>query len=200
MGFRDQYQIIEDNQCLWARFVKNGDISSFEKLFKKYYLQLTRFSWRYVKSKAIAEGIVQDFFADLWEQRDNIDIEGAVNSYFYKSVRNKSLNHIKHQEVKNKYDPLWMEENENSFVEIYDEKREKQIKNAIEEAIESLPDRGKMTFKLHRFDGLTYVEIAEVMGVSVKTVESQMSRALKMLKEQLTYLLPSIIIALLIFY
>ncbi len=68
--------------------------------------------------------------------------------------------------------------------------REQQIRDAITKAVEELPTRSKMTYKLHRYDGLKYEEIAEVMGISVKTVESQMTRTLKILREQLTYLLP----------
>jgi RNA polymerase sigma-70 factor (family 1) len=198
MGYRDHYNGLEDDQYLWIRHIENEDASGFEELLKKYYLQLTRFSWRYVKSKAVAEGIVQDFFADIWENGEEMNIQGTIKTYFYRAVRNKSLNHIKHQEVKDKYDPLWMEQKESPKLEFRDEKREQQIKQAIEEAIESLPERGKMVYKLHRFDGLTYEEIAEVMDISVKTVESQMSRSLKMLREKLAYLLPFIITTLMI--
>jgi RNA polymerase sigma-70 factor (ECF subfamily) len=198
MGYRDHYNGLEDDQYLWIRYIENEDASGFEELFKKYYLQLTRFSWRYVKSKAVAEGIVQDFFADIWENGEEMNIQGTIKTYFYRAVRNRSLNQIKHQEVKNKYDPLWMEQKESPILEFRDEKREQQIKQAIEEAIESLPERGKMVYKLHRFDGLTYEEIAEVMDISVKTVESQMSRSLKMLREKLAYLLPFIITTLMI--
>lgn len=190
MGSLDQYNFLEDDQCLWIRFVESSDTSSFEKLFKKYYLQLTRFSYRYVKSKAIAEEIVQEFFADLWENGEMIDIQGTIKSYYYKAVRNKSLNYLKHQQVKNKYDPIWMQQKQTPVIEFHDEKQEQRIKEAIEEAIKSLPERGKMTYKLHRFDGLTYEEIAEVMDISVKTVESQMSRSLKILRERLAHLLP----------
>ncbi|MEX2567582.1 MAG: RNA polymerase sigma-70 factor [Cyclobacteriaceae bacterium] len=173
---------------MWSRYVESGDMSSFETLFKKYYLQLTRFSWRFVKSKAIAEGIVQDFFTDLWENGEELNINGTIRSYFFRAVRNRSLNQIKHQKVKNKYDRLWMEQNVNPITVLRDEKREEQVKKAVEKAIESLPERGKMIFKLHKFDGLTYKEIAEVMDISVKTVESQMPRSLKMLREKLAYL------------
>jgi len=173
----------------WLQNIRQGDDVAFEKLFKKYYMPLTRFAWRYVNCKAVAEELTQELFTDLWEERESWDIDGSVQAYLYSSIRNRSLNHIKHQKVKQKYDPLWMEEKENPTIRFVDERREQEISEAIIHAIENLPPRSKMTYKLHRYDGLTYQEIADVMEVSVKTVESQMTRTLKILRDRLSYLL-----------
>ena len=181
----------------WIENIRQGDDESFEFLFKKYYLSLARFAWRYVGSKAIAEELVQELFTNLWEKRGELDTAGSVRSFLYKSARNLSLNHLKHQGVKNKYDHQWMAQKENPEIEFRDELREQQVRNAVAKAIEELPERSKMTYKLHRYDGLTYPEIAEVMDVSVKTVESQMTRTLKILRERLSWLLPFLMVALL---
>lgn len=183
----------------WVKNIQKGDERAFEILFKKYYLPLTRFTWRYVNSKAIAEELIQELFANLWEKRNDweMDTEKSIRAYLYKSARNLALNQIKHQKIKEKYDIEWMSRKENPSIEFHDQNREQQIRNAIDQAIEELPARSKMTYKLHRYDGLTYPEIAEVMEVSVKTVESQMTRTLKTLRDRLSYLLPYIIIALL---
>lgn len=181
----------------WIENIRKGDEESFEFLFKKYYLSLARFAWRYVGSKAIAEELIQELFTNLWEKREELDTKGSVRSYLYKSVRNLSLNHLKHQNVKNKYDSEWMAQIGNPQIEFRDDKREKQIREAIAQAIEELPERSRMTYKLHRYDGLTYSEIAEVMDISVKTVESQMTRTLKILRERLAWLLPFLMITLL---
>lgn len=125
-----------------------------------------------------------------------MDTEKSIRAYLYKSARNLALNQIKHQEIKDKYDSQWMEQKENPELEFRDDYREEQIRKAIVRAIEELPPRSKMTYKLNRYDGLTYEEIADVMEVSVKTVESQMTRTLKILRERLSYLLPTLIIAL----
>lgn len=178
------------DQLIWIERIQEGEHQAFEKLFKEYYSALTRFAWRYVNSKAIAEEIVQDIFADLWDNREKWNIDYSIRSYLYKTVKNECLNYVKHQKVKEKYDGNWMEQKENPTIDFNYELREKQIKEAIKEAIEDLPQRAKMTYKLHRHDGLTYPEIAEVMDVSVKTVESQMTRTLKTLREQLSHLLP----------
>lgn len=185
----------EDERC-WIELIQDGDERAFELLFKEYYKPLTRFAWRYVKCKAIAEGLVQDIYSDIWENREKLDLEGSIRPYLYKVVRNHSLNYLKHKEVQRKYDPQWMAQKEVPMVVYRDKKREKQIQEAIEQAIEELPERSKMTYKLHRHDGLTYQEIADVMDVSVKTVESQMTRTLKLLRERLAYLLPVLIVIL----
>lgn len=186
-----------DDDAFWIENIRKGDERAFEILFKKYYLPLTRFAWRYVQSKAIAEELIQELFTILWEKRFELDMdtEKSIRSYLYKSARNLALNQIKHQEVKNKYDNEWMDQKENPEIEYRDRLREQQIRNAIAQAVEELPPRSKMTYKLHRYDGLTYTEIAEVMDVSVKTVESQMTRTLKMLREKLAWLLPFLMIA-----
>jgi len=181
----------------WIKNIREGDDESFEFLFKKYYLPLTRFAWRYVNSKAIAEELVQELFTILWEKRKELNTDGSVRSYLYKSVRNLSLNHLKHQGVKNEYDRQWMAQQEYPQIDFRDEQREQQVREAIAQAIDELPERSKMTYKLHRYDGLTYPEIAEVMDVSVKTVESQMTRTLKILRERLAWLLPVLMIVLL---
>lgn len=179
----------------WIENIRQGDEQAFEILFKKYYLPLTRFAWRYVSSKAIAEELIQEFFTILWENRRTWSTEGSIRAYLYKSVKNLSFNHLKHQEIKNRYDSEWMLQKENNpQIEPMDN-REQQIRTAIANAIEELPVRSKMTYKLHRYDGLTYEEIADVMGVSIKTVESQMTRTLKILRGKLSYLLPFLVIA-----
>ncbi|MCG2587595.1 RNA polymerase sigma-70 factor [Rhodohalobacter sulfatireducens] len=184
-----------DDEKLWETFVRESDEVAFEILYKRYYVQLVRFSWRYSKSKAVSEELVQDFFAEIWENADLLNLTNSIRAYFYKAIRNSSLNYLKHKKVREKYDPEWMSmKKETVMPEIEDKFREEKIREAIKEAVESLPERSRMTYKLHRYDGLTYEEIAEVMGVSVKTVESQMTRSLKILRSQLSYLLPLLLI------
>lgn len=187
-----------DNDSRWVALIRDGDEYAFEMLFREYYQQLTRFCWRYVKSKAVAEEIVQDVYSDIWENREELSLVGCMRPYLYKVVRNRSLNHLKHEEVKSRYDRQWMDQKETPMIKYRDDHREQQIREAINKAIEELPPRSKMTYKLHRHDGLTYEEIAEVMGVSVKTVESQMTRTLKILRERLAYLLPFLLTVLIV--
>lgn len=184
-------EILEER--LWLEYIQKGKDEYFESLFKKYYLPLTRFAWRYVGSEAIAEELVQELFTILWESRRDWEVSGSVKSYLYRSVRNLSLNHIKHQEVRKRYDKEWGGGETYSEIEYYDDARIRQVRNAIKQAIEELPVRSRMTYSMHRYDGLTYEEIAEVLDISVKTVESRMTRTLKQLRTRLSYLLPILV-------
>lgn len=178
-----------DKGKVWTEAVRRGNKQAFEELFKEYYFLLTRFAWRSVKSKAIAEELVQDVFAQIWEERTTWAPSGSVKAWLYKAVKHRSLDHLKHQKVRQQYDPQWMDQYSNPIIEFEDDYREKQIREALQRAIEELPPRSRMTYKLHRLDGLTYQEIAQVMDISVKTVESQMTRTLKMLRNRLSNLL-----------
>lgn len=190
------YNSNDNGEQFWIQNIRNGDERAFEILFKKYYQLLTRFAWRYVKSNAVAEEIVQEVFTELWAGKENWYVSGSLRPFLYKAVKNNCLNYLKHQKIKHQYDAEWVDETIYPEKPVYDECREQEIRTAIRDAVEELPIRSKMTYKLHRHDGLTYSEIAEVMDVSVKTVESQMSRTLKILRKRLSYLLPFLLSAL----
>jgi RNA polymerase sigma-70 factor (ECF subfamily) len=184
----------EDNKVHRKEFIEKiqqGDEQAFEQLFKEYYFPLSRFAWRYVKSKAVAEELVQDVFTVIWEEQAGWQPTGSMRTYLYQMVKSQSIDYLRHRQVQRKYDPQWMEEQAQPPIYFEDSSEKKQLQEAIKREIETLPPRSKMAFKLHRYDGLTYKEIAEVMDISVKTVESQMSRTLKRLRERLSHLLPS---------
>lgn len=188
----------DKNEERWIADIQKGDEAAFERLFRTYYFDLSRFVWRYVESKAIAEGIVQEVYANIWENREQWQPVNSLKLYLYQSVKHQALDYLKHEKVRDKYDPKWMAaKKENTTLDFRDSRREQQIREAIHKEIEALPPRSKMTYKLHRYDGLTYKEIAEVMDVSVKTVESQMTRTLKRLRKRLSYLLPFLLVAVL---
>ena len=178
----------EADEAFWLESIRKGDELAFECLFKQNYERLTRFASSYTSSKAIAEEIVQDVYAEIWEKRENLNVSVSLRAYLYMKIKNRCLNHLKHQRVKETYDPQWVE-----HIMVTTQPDEQlavnKLKIAIQKAVEQLPPKSKATFKLHRFDGLTYNEIAEVMDVSQKTVESQMTRTLKMLRKHLSHLL-----------
>jgi len=173
--------------------IREGDQKAFEMLYKAYYLQLARFSWRYVESKAVAEELVQELFADLWQDRKNIPLEGSIRAYLYRAIRNRSLNYLKHKNVARKYNNEWVEENMEEHMTIHYEdqshKEKERVQEELKKSIETLDPKIKATFKMHRFDGLTYKEIADILDVSVKTVEYRMTKALKLLRSKLSHLI-----------
>lgn len=181
--------------------VRTGDERAFEKLFFKYYEPLCHFACRYVYSMHIAEELVQDLFANLWEARAILTTTGNFRSYLYQSVKNQALDHLKHQEIVQKYE----EEVEiRLYNQVYEQNDEEITKDgfidAVRLAIEELPQRSRQIYKLSRTDGFTYPEIAEILGTSIKTVEYHISKALSILRERLAHFLPALLLVQILYF
>jgi RNA polymerase sigma-70 factor (ECF subfamily) len=157
----------------------------FENLFKDFFTPLCYFARKYVSDIDSAKEIVHDVFINLWEKRDSIDPEKSIKSYLYTSVNNRCLNHIRDNK---KFDK------ENTEIELINEEHnsvstdsmeEDELKAKINKSINNLPEKCRKVFVLSRYEELKYHEIAERLEISVKTVEAQMSKALKILRENL---------------
>ena len=150
------------------------------------------FAGKYIDDKDEAEEVVQEVFFNYWSKKETLDIIGALEAYLYRSVRNACLNHLKHMQVRTKFvEQASLQEEECSFSNSI-EVLELQVK--IEDSIDQLPSERKKIFKLSREEGLKYREIADQLGLSVKTVETQMGKALKFLRENLTEYLPVLLL------
>ena len=164
--------------------IKQGDKKSFEILFKTYYSPLCCFSRKYIRDSDDCEEIVQGFFMKLWDKRNDLDINTSVKNYLFSSVRNRCLNYIKHEKIKTEYQTDVLKNPEiqidsSSFI------MEVDLVEKIDQSIAALPARRREIFILSREHGLKYREIAEKLGISIKTVETQMGQALKDLRESL---------------
>ena len=173
--------------------IKNGDIEFFEQLFKQYYEPLIYFAYRYVQDKQAAEDIIQDIFVYLWDKREKLDFGINIKTYLYSAVKNRCLKYLKRKAVEIKYRPLEIilakdADNPESIM-INDE-----LQEALTSAINELPEKRREIFCMNRFDELTYAEIASILNLSIKTVETQMSRALKFLRISLSNFLASLIL------
>lgn len=154
----------------------------FEQLFRQYYKELVLFAQSYLKSAAEAEEVVQDVFVGRWENRDTLTIHHSERAFLYTAVRNQCLNHLKHNKVRDRHAVFVAEHSDiqNAPTD------EKELSALIAVAIANLPPKCREIFELSRFDGLKYKEIAEQLGISEKTVENQMGKALKMMRDQLS--------------
>ena len=164
--------------------IRLGNSAAFEELFNLYCQQLINFSRNYVKDKQIAENVVQDVFVSVWQNRTNLDPNKMIKAYLFTAVKNNSLKHLRHLNIENK----GIEENLpfKSDDERPDKKLdEKEIELKIHQAINELPEKCMEIFKMNRFENLKYTEIAAILDISIKTVETQMGRALKKLRERL---------------
>ena len=157
----------------------------FEKFFKEKYRAFCFIANKYVKNFAVAEEIVQDVFVRIWEKRDQIVIKGSIVAYITTSVKNNSLNYLKHISIVKTYERAELTRISMDSSETEEEMYDIELESAILNAIAEFPPQRKKVFMLSRVDGLKYHEIAEKMGLSVKTIEAQMGKALKHLRIKL---------------
>ena len=153
-----------------------------EALFKEYYQALVRHSLYFVRQPEIAEEIVQEVFINIWEKRNTIAIHTSYKSYLYMAVRNKSIDYLKSKLVNLKFvgDELLLEEPDQSHSE--DELEAKELHNIITQVMKNLPERCYLIFSMSRFGDYTNKQIAEELNISQRTVETQISIAIKRIK------------------
>ena len=175
----------QDNDLLLFDKVKDGDLSSYEVIFKKYYKELHRFAFTYVRDSSIAEEMSQEVFLYMWEKRKKIQIQTTLKTYLYSAVKNKCLNYIKLELPKQQSMADISEVMLSVSFSKKDEGENEQLKRYIQKAIDALPKKCRRIFLLSRNAGMTYEEIAEELNLSKKTVENQMGIALKKLRESL---------------
>jgi RNA polymerase sigma-70 factor, ECF subfamily len=176
--------------------LKEGDINAFEMFFRTYYQPLCNYAYSFIRDRDEAEEIVQSAFLSMWEKRDTLDIKTSLKSYLYTVVRNTSLNVIKHEKIKQKHVGEALANEERSHENVTQKILSSELEERIQHAIESLPEQCRLVFKLSRFEELKYSEIAEQLKISIKTVENQMGKALKIMREQLKDYLPVLILLL----
>jgi RNA polymerase sigma-70 factor (ECF subfamily) len=171
-----------------VRQIRAGDGQAFEQLFSLYCQPLIHFVRRYVHDTSIAESLLQDIFLAVWANRSQLDLTRNIKTYLYTAAKNQALKHLRHNDVERQS----AEEVTLAFPHPKtpeDERQEKEIAAAIYQAIEALPEKCRILFSMNRFDHLTYAEIAQIQEISIKTVETQMGRALKFLRQHLAHLL-----------
>lgn len=171
-----------------------GDINAFEMIFRTYYQPLCSYAYTFLQDKEEAEEIVQSTFLSVWEKKETLSIRTAVKPYLYAMVRNACLNVIKHEKVKQKHavEEVAMAIHSHDSVSHAIVSSELELK--IHQAMEKLPEQCRLVFKLSRFEELKYSEIADQLGISIKTVENHMGKALKIMREQLKDYLPLLIV------
>jgi len=174
--------------------IQKGDMQAFERVFKEHYDGLCRFANSYLLDVDEAEEVVQGTFIGFWEKRENLQIETSLKAYLYRSVRNSCLNEIKRQKVRQVHAQAVLQQ-EVQVAEASDHDALKmELEDRIHHAIQTLPEQCRLIFKMSRFEELKYQEIADQLGLSIKTVENQIGKALKVLREQLKDYLPMIIV------
>jgi RNA polymerase sigma-70 factor (ECF subfamily) len=172
--------------------------ASFEVLFNTYYEVLTNYAFTYMKNMAEAEDIVQQVYINLWENRMKIDIHTSARALLYRAVYNACLNRIKHLKIKSNYEADSFYTNNGEFQQ--QNIGQKELMQRLNLALDMLPEQCRKIFEMSRFEQLRYQEIADQLQLSVKTIENQMGKALKILRVQLQDYLPIILLILSKYY
>src|SRR3954463_11165364 len=169
--------------------LRAGDDAAYEAIFRQWYAPLVASTTVLLRDRGPAEEVVQDVLLELWRRRESITFETSLRAYLFQAARNRGLNYLRRQRVEARGEAtiaaaMPTPEPADS------EARESELNLAIQSAIAGLPDRCRQVFELSRVQGLKYSEIATALGISVKTVEAQMGKALRVMREKLAPWLP----------
>jgi RNA polymerase sigma-70 factor (ECF subfamily) len=166
-----------------VRRVRLGDEGAFEQIFRTYYARLVSFARTGIDSQDLAEETVQEVFLHIWMRRESWVVERSLAAYMLRAVRNRISNARRSLRLETSYNADIARETDGGLDVSGDGRlHEAEIEAALAKALALLPDRARQVFLLSRRQHLTYAEIAEVIGISVKTVEMHMARALSQLR------------------
>jgi len=183
---------LPEQQVLAA--IKESNESAFEMLFKTYYTPLCRYAYTFLRDQQESEEVVQKAFLGIWDKRKSLVIQTSAKAYLFRMVRNGCLNVIKHDRVKTKHARAELAGGEPSLENASQPLVATELEHKISVAIQALPEQCRIVFQLSRFEELSYAEIASQLNVSVKTVENQIGKALKIMRQQLKEYLPLLLI------
>ncbi|MCC8142534.1 MAG: RNA polymerase sigma-70 factor [Tannerellaceae bacterium] len=176
------------NDLLLLNKIKEGNIKAFEQLFRFYYSPLCLYAAGITGRMEIAEEIVQELFYTLWKEREKIQIFHSIKSYLYGAVRNQSLQYCEHRKIRNRYQEKILN---NPLKEVPatdpQSRMEYEELKLINNTLNKLPERRNRIFRMHRFEGKKYNEIAAILAVSIKTVEAEMTKALQTLRKEIEH-------------
>ncbi|HVX41549.1 MAG TPA: RNA polymerase sigma-70 factor [Gemmatimonadaceae bacterium] len=177
-----------DERALLER-LRSGDQAAFDAIFRAHYAHLVTFAQTVLHDRATAEDVAQDVMLELWRRREELAIHESLRAYLLRSVRNRSLNQLRHARVRQRAEPAITPEEAvpapGPSLAVTAE-----LRVALASAVAELPPACREVFELSRVQGLRYAEIASTLGISVKTVESQMGKALRHLRTRLAPWLP----------
>ncbi|WP_044103120.1 RNA polymerase sigma-70 factor [Neolewinella persica] len=169
--------------------LRAGESATLDELFRRYYVDLCRTALRFVNDEQEAEDIVQNLFIALWEKRaGQQEALGAVGPYLRRAVRNRSLNYLRDRK-RIPVDDGDIPETLAAKDLADDELNQDELRDRIHSAIDSLPERCRLVFVMSKLEDMTHKEIAEALEISPKTVENQMTRAYRFLREWLSLFL-----------
>ena len=185
--FEDKLSMSPDNQYTDQQVIdllQTDSGKAIELLFRMHYAFLCKIVIRIIPDPVFVEDLVQDVFYELWKKRGNIVITTSIRAYLKRAAINKTLNHIRSQKMKFD-DEAPQHDLKSKQISSQIKLEADELQEVINQAISELPERCRIVFSLSRFEELSYQEIANSLEISIKTVENQISKALKILREKL---------------
>ena len=173
----------EENHLLQKAL--QGDTSAFEQIYRLYVSDLCSFAAYYLKSADAAQDIVQNVFLILWERRDSIHINGCLKTYLFTSVRNLCLNFLKHQTIHRTSLDIYSQLFLLPAATPHEIAEQQELDISLTHALENVPERPRIVFILNRYFNMKYAQIADILEISVKTVDAHMVKAVKSLRTNL---------------
>ncbi|TNE48330.1 MAG: RNA polymerase sigma-70 factor [Bacteroidetes bacterium] len=166
--------------------LRGGDESALRTIFDRYYAQLLGDVFPYIQDEDTCQDLVQEVFVELWRKRSTIEIHTSLRAYLRRAAINRALNYIKvnRRTVLEETDS-WKDTADLSSDEIQQQARQEGLEDALRQAIEELPEKCRLVFSLSRFEQLSHKEIAEQLGISTKTIENQITKAMRLLRAAL---------------
>lgn len=162
--------------------------ANFEQLYRQHFTSLYRYAYSVVQDEAQAEGIVQNVFLKLWDKRDTLRIHTSWQAYLFRATYHEALNAAKRQQVRMRF------AQQRQSPDTASQESDRELATHLEKALLELPEKCRTVFQLSRFEDLKYHEIAQRLGISIKTVEAHMGKALRVLRVQLADFLSLLIL------
>lgn len=176
----------DDILLAWQQQIARGDERAFDNLFRHFYGHLVNFAVDMVKLRPAAEEIVSDVFVKIWQKREEILLIEKLRVFLFVAVKNQCYNHLRKHSL---WNVTVSPDNIATLSSAYNPEEDmafRELQHQLNKAIEQLPDQCKQVFKLIREDGLKCKEVADILGISPRTVETQLFRAVKKLRKVLT--------------
>lgn len=180
------------------RDLQNGKEAALDSLFRSHYTFLCQVVFRMIGDRNSAEDLVQEVFYEVWRKREQLQVRQTFRAYLKRAAVNRTLNYIRDQKLVVDDESAMPYDVATSEAGAIQQLEAEELQQHIKEAIGALPERCRIVFSLSRFEYLSNQKIAEELDISVKTVENQMTKALRFLREKLSPYLGAIILAIFI--
>jgi RNA polymerase sigma-70 factor, ECF subfamily len=181
--------LTDSSDKIWLEALKKGDEKALRHLFDQHYPLLLNDIYRILPDQDTCQDLAQEVFVELWRKRDALDIHTSLRAYLRRAAVNRALNHLKTQRRTILDDSVsFADDADTSDHDKAIQDKQEHLEQTLYAAIDTLPEKCRVVFSLSRFENRSHKEIAEMLGISVKTIENQITKAMKILREALTVL------------